>query len=105
MAAAATDALPEPPIAAIPCRRPSASRRPAIAPAPRPITSIARPRSAAPTRPACSAPPPAAARAPGAGVLGAAGGAPRLAWLGAAPRRGAHHAGADGGVPGPRLLD
>src|SRR3954447_20719589 len=57
IAAAATDALPEAPIAAIPCRRPSACRRPAITPAPRPITSIACPRSAARTSWACSAPP------------------------------------------------
>src|SRR5690349_14797489 len=56
IAAAATEALPEPPIAAMPCRRPSRCRRSATMPAPRPLTSMAWPRSPARTRSACSAP-------------------------------------------------
>src|SRR5688500_16829194 len=46
IAAAPIEELPEPPIAAVPCTRPSSNRRPSTTPAPRPMTSTARPRSA-----------------------------------------------------------
>src|SRR3954451_6369443 len=66
--AAATAELPEPPTAAAACSCPSSCRRPSTTPAPRPMTSMARPRSAARARSAWSAP---AARATSSRVTSA----------------------------------
>ncbi len=57
IAAAATEALPEPPMLTTPCSCPSPYSRASTAAAPRPMTVIASPRSAARASSACSAPP------------------------------------------------